>query len=91
MAAMVHGSLFNLNLRKIVLTTAAIVKKTELKIVVIGKKIATTIVKMHGIVRTTVKTIAMTDKMADRIIVKIDVTEESKHLFTDFKNKKKTL
>ena len=68
--------------------TAAIVKKTELKIVVIDKKIATTIAKMHETVRTTVKTIAMTDKMADRIIAKIDVTEESKHLFTDFKNKK---
>ena len=71
--------------------TAAIVKKTELKIVVIDKKIATTIVKMPGIVRTTVKTIAMTDKMADRIIVKIDVTEESEQFLTNFKNKKNTL
>ena len=60
----------------------AIAKKTELKIVEIGKKIVMTTEKMHGIVKTTDQTIAMTDKMDDLIIVKIVVIEESKQLFT---------
>ena len=63
----------------------AIAKKTELKIVVIDKKIVMTTEKMHEIVKTTDQTIAMTDKMADQIIVKIDVTEENKNLFIKFK------
>lgn len=60
----------------------AIDKKTELKIVVIDKKIVMTTEKMHGIVKTIDQTIAMTDKMDDQTIVKIVVTEENKQLFT---------
>ena len=66
----------------------AIAKKTELKIVVIDKKIVMTTEKMHEIVRTIDQTIAMTDKMDDLIIVKIVVIEENKQLFTVFINKK---
>ena len=66
----------------------AIAKKTELKIVEIGKKIVMTTAKMHGNVKTIDQTIAMTDKMDDLIIVKIVVIEESKQLFTVFINKK---
>ena len=65
----------------------AIAKKTELKIVVIDKKIVMTTEKMHGIVKTIDQTIAMTDKMDDQTIVKIVVTEENKQLFTVSFNK----
>ena len=66
----------------------AIAKKTELKIVEIGKKIVMTTEKMLEIVKTIDQTIAMTDKMDDLIIVKIVVIEERKQLFTVFINKK---
>lgn len=65
----------------------AIAKKTELKIVVIDKKIVMTTEKMHGIVKTIDQTIAMIDKMDDQTIVKIVVTEENKQLFTFSINK----
>ena len=65
----------------------AIAKKTELKIVEIGKKIVMTTEKMLEIVKTIDQTIAMTDKMDDQTIVKIVVTEENKQLFTFSINK----
>ena len=61
--------------------TVAIVKRTESKTVEIVKKIVTTIVKICEIVKTVDRTIEMTDRMADKIIVTIDEIEENKKSF----------